>query len=74
MDASTQSRSTWVTRNLVVLSLVSLLQDSASELLYPVLPIFLTYVTAQVRDGTIAYLPDPYGLDKRGSAQIATSN
>ena len=27
-------------------------------------PIFLTYVTAQVRDGTIAYLPDPYGLDK----------
>jgi murein L,D-transpeptidase YcbB/YkuD len=37
-------------------------------------PIFLTYVTAQVRDGTIAYLPDPYGLDKRGSAQIATSN
>jgi len=42
MDASTQSRTSWVTRNLVVLSLVSFLQDSASELLYPVLPIFLT--------------------------------
>ncbi|HUR76595.1 MAG TPA: MFS transporter [Acidimicrobiales bacterium] len=41
MDASTQSR-TWVTRNLVVLSFVSFLQDTASELLYPVLPIFLT--------------------------------
>ncbi|MDP1795275.1 MAG: MFS transporter, partial [Acidimicrobiales bacterium] len=41
MDASPQPRS-WLTRNLVVLSVVSFLQDSASELLYPVLPIFLT--------------------------------
>src|SRR5512144_1598048 len=34
----------WLTRNLAVLSGVSLLQDSASELLYPVLPVFLTVV------------------------------
>jgi MFS family permease len=34
----------WLTRNVRVLSLVSLLQDAASELLYPVLPIFLTTV------------------------------
>jgi len=32
----------WLTRNLKVLSGVSLLQDAASELLYPILPIFLT--------------------------------
>jgi MFS family permease len=32
----------WLTRNVVVLSAVSLLQDAASELLYPILPIFLT--------------------------------
>ncbi|MEY2469674.1 MAG: hypothetical protein QOF21_2372 [Actinomycetota bacterium] len=31
-----------MTRNLVVLSAVSFLQDAASELLYPILPIFLT--------------------------------
>src|SRR5690349_10586113 len=42
MDASTQSRTSWITRNLVVLSLVSFFQDTASELLYPVMPIFLT--------------------------------
>jgi len=34
----------WLTRNVWVLSLVSLLQDSASELLYPLLPIYLTAV------------------------------
>jgi MFS family permease len=34
----------WLTRNLVVLSGVSFLQDSASELLYPILPVFLTSV------------------------------
>lgn len=33
---------TWLTPNLKVLSGVSLLQDAASELVYPVLPIFLT--------------------------------
>lgn len=36
------SRSSWLSRNLVVLCGVSFLQDAASELLYPVLPIFLT--------------------------------
>ena len=34
----------WLSRNLLVLSGVSLLQDAASELLYPILPIFLTSV------------------------------
>ncbi len=34
----------WLTRNLLVLSLVSLLQDAASELLYPLLPLYLTTV------------------------------
>jgi MFS family permease len=34
----------WLTRNVRVLSLVSLLQDAASELLYPLLPIYLTSV------------------------------
>ena len=47
MDASTEPtraapEASWLTRNLVVLSIVSFLQDTASELLYPVLPIFLT--------------------------------
>lgn len=39
-----QSGGPWLTRNLKVLSGVSLLQDTASELLYPILPIFLTVV------------------------------
>ena len=34
----------WLTRNLVVLCGVSFLQDAASELLYPIMPIFLTSV------------------------------
>lgn len=34
----------WLTRNLKVLSAVSFLQDTASELLYPILPLFLTTV------------------------------
>lgn len=34
----------WLTRNLKVVSGVSFLQDAASELLYPILPIFLTAV------------------------------
>lgn len=34
----------WLSRNLVVLSGVSFLQDAASELLYPILPIYLTAV------------------------------
>ena len=35
---------TWLTRNLILLTLVSLAQDAASELLYPLLPILLTGV------------------------------
>jgi MFS family permease len=35
---------TWLTRNVRVLSAVSFLQDAASELLYPLLPIYLTVV------------------------------
>ena len=34
----------WLTRNLKIVSAVSLLQDAASELLYPLLPILLTVV------------------------------
>ena len=39
---SSSGRRSWLTRNLTLLSLVSLFQDTASELLYPILPIFLT--------------------------------
>jgi len=35
---------TWLTRNVRVLSAVSFMQDAASELLYPLLPIYLTVV------------------------------
>ena len=35
---------TWLTRNVRVLSAVSLMQDAASEMLYPLLPVLLTYV------------------------------
>ena len=34
----------WLTRNLILLTMVSLSQDAASELLYPLLPILLTGV------------------------------
>ena len=34
----------WLTRNLKIVSAVSLLQDAASELLYPLMPILLTVV------------------------------
>jgi L,D-transpeptidase YcbB len=34
-------------------------------------PIYLTYVTAEVRDGKIAYLADPYGWDPKGSTARA---
>ena len=37
-------RTGWLTRNVRVLSAVSFLQDAASELLYPLLPIYLTVV------------------------------
>lgn len=39
-------RASWLTRNLVVLTLVSLFQDAASELLYPLLPLLITGVLA----------------------------
>ena len=35
-----------MSRTLIVLTLVSLFQDAASELLYPLLPVFLTGVLA----------------------------
>ncbi|MFN8033660.1 MAG: MFS transporter [Mycobacterium sp.] len=38
------SERAWLTRNVRVLSAVSFLQDAASELLYPLLPIYLTTV------------------------------
>ncbi len=41
-DVTTADEPHWLTPNLRVLSGVSLLQDAASELLYPVLPLFLT--------------------------------
>ena len=37
-------RRPWLTHNLKIVSLVSLMQDAASELLYPLLPILLTTV------------------------------
>ena len=40
----TAEGTTWLTRNVRVLSAVSFLQDTASELLYPLLPIYLTVV------------------------------
>lgn len=42
----TAARRTWLTRNLVVLTAVSLFQDAASELLYPLLPLLVTGVLA----------------------------
>ena len=35
-------------------------------------PVYLTYTTAQVRDGKIAYFADPYRLDPSGGAAKAT--
>lgn len=37
---------TWLTRNLVIISLVSLMQDAAAEIMYPLMPLFLTGVLA----------------------------
>ncbi len=36
-------------------------------------PIYLTYITAQVRDGKISYLPDIYGWDKAPPTQFTSS-
>ena len=38
------NRPIWLTRNLFAISWVSLLQDAASEMLYPIMPIFLNTV------------------------------
>ena len=35
-------------------------------------PIYLTYITAQVRDGKLSYLPDVYGWDKAPPTQYAS--
>ncbi|MFZ4719415.1 MAG: MFS transporter, partial [Ilumatobacteraceae bacterium] len=37
-----ERRHPWLTRNLIVLTLVSLTQDAASELMFPLLPLLLT--------------------------------
>jgi L,D-transpeptidase YcbB len=36
-------------------------------------PVYLTYITAQVRDGKLTYLPDVYGWDKAPPTQFASS-
>ena len=43
-DGPVSERRPWLTRNLKIVSAVSFLQDAASELLYPLLPILLTTV------------------------------
>jgi len=37
-------------------------------------PIILTYLTAQVSDGRVAYLDDFYGWDSGASGQVASTN
>jgi murein L,D-transpeptidase YcbB/YkuD len=37
-------------------------------------PVYLTYITAQVKDGKVVYLDDPYGWDVPVPAQIASSD
>ena len=54
----------WMSRNLVVLTLVSLAQDAASELLYPLLPLLIT-------TSVIAAAPLALGLIE-GSAEAAS--
>jgi len=45
-EVAEPQRRSWCTRTLVVLTLVSFFQDAASDLVYPLLPIFLTGVLA----------------------------
>ena len=42
--SSRKPRPVWLTRNLFAISWVSLLQDAASEMLYPIMPVFLNTV------------------------------
>jgi len=44
VSTPSSTRRGWLTRNVWVLSAVSFLQDTASELLYPLLPIYLTSI------------------------------
>jgi murein L,D-transpeptidase YcbB/YkuD len=37
-------------------------------------PIYLTYITAQVKDGKLTYLPDVYGWDTAPPTQFASAN
>ena len=37
-------------------------------------PIYLTYITAQVKDGKLTYLPDTYGWDTAPPTQFASTN
>lgn len=41
-EASSEGRSNWLSRNVVLLSLSSLFGDVSTEMLYPILPLFLT--------------------------------
>ena len=78
-------RPVWLSRNVAVLSLVSLAQDAASELLYPLLPLLLTVVlgapavavglTEGVAQGSAAltqYLSGKYS-DRIGRKPLVTS-
>jgi len=81
----TIKRPAWLSRNVAVLSLVSLAQDAASELLYPLLPLLLTVVlgapavavglTEGVAQGSAAltqYLAGKYS-DRIGRKPLVTS-
>ena len=41
-EAKARRRFAWVTRNILFLALASLFADISTEMLYPILPIFLT--------------------------------
>jgi MFS family permease len=67
-------RRRWVSRNLLVLCGVSFLQDAASELLYPILPIFLTSVLGApvVAVGAVEGIAEGIAsIAKVGSGRIA---
>lgn len=44
IQGTKRKRPIWLTKNLVAISWVSLLQDAASEMLYPIMPVFLNTV------------------------------